>query len=159
MNFTSKSSKEWTNFQNINLTNYNLCTKNIVLFLIIFTFLATFISKKLFLKPIRKEQYTYTVKNNNQKLVYFHTKKCTRQKHTNFSTESKIRIPICTNLIGYHSATECRSYDRPKIRQKPTFIAAFGSRMVAKRFCADRDIYAQILIESCNKICANPYEY
>jgi hypothetical protein len=28
--------------------------------------------------------------------------------------------PIRTKSFGYHSATECRSYDRPKIRQKPT---------------------------------------
>ncbi len=49
-------------------------------------------------------------------------------------------FPICTNFIGYHSATECRSYDRPKIRQNPTlWTSAFGSRMVAKRFCADRE--------------------
>ncbi len=33
-------------------------------------------------------------KKNNQKLVYFHTKKRTRQIYTNFSTESKIRIFI-----------------------------------------------------------------
>jgi hypothetical protein len=36
--------------------------------------------------------------------------------------QKRSTIPICTNLIGYHSATECQSYDRPKIRQKPTFI-------------------------------------
>ncbi len=40
---------------------------------------------------------------------------------------SSSECPICTNLIGYHSATECRSYDRPKIRQKPTlWTPAFG---------------------------------
>jgi hypothetical protein len=36
-------------------------------------------------------------------------------------------IPICTKSFGYHSATDCRSYGRPKIRPKPTFIkSAFG---------------------------------
>ncbi len=34
--------------------------------------------------------------------------------------QNRYSIPIRTKSFGYHSATECRSYDRPKIRQKPT---------------------------------------
>ncbi len=33
----------------------------------------------------------YTVKNNNQKLVQIHTKKCTRRNCTNFATKYKNR--------------------------------------------------------------------
>jgi hypothetical protein len=70
----------------------------------------------------------------------------------NFSEDSKILnfqyfSPICTKLIGYHSVTVCWSYGQPKIRQRPTFVKpavgglqAYGSRMVAERFCADREI-------------------
>ncbi len=38
----------------------------------------------------------YTVKNNNQKLVQFHTKKCTRRNCTNFATIYK---NSCENVL------------------------------------------------------------
>jgi hypothetical protein len=50
-----------------------------------------------------------------------------RKKNFFWSVVSSVKVsvnPICTNLIGYHSATECRSYDRPKIHQNADFINA-----------------------------------
>jgi hypothetical protein len=42
--------------------------------------------------------FFYTVKNNNQNLVYFHTKKRTRHNHTNFATEYK---NSCINVLNF----------------------------------------------------------
>ncbi len=39
-----------------------------------------------------------------------------------------LNLPIRTKSFGYHSATICRSYDQPKVRQWPTFVmSAFQS--------------------------------
>jgi hypothetical protein len=53
------------------------------------------------------------------------------------SLRSRWAFPICTNLIGYHSATVCRS-DVHKVGFWRIIRPAYGSRMVAKRLCADR---------------------
>jgi hypothetical protein len=57
-------------------------------------------------------------------------------------TVNKSICPICTKLIGYHSATICRSYDRPKIRQKPALrTLVFGGFLAGRRTRADRVFY------------------